>query len=129
MNPMKHDYTMAEFRAEHGVNGSADDHVTPRPTRVKSHGNTIVEVVPCGVHPLHAVKVRVNGSRSGCPMCEMQIESLCRSGAAPVKHATRVTSDHTRVVGCTCGWRTLPGTVDSDDAYAVHLALHRVVAP
>lgn len=43
------------------------------------HGNTIVFVVPCGVHPLHFVKIRANGSRSGCPMCESTIENLGRS--------------------------------------------------
>lgn len=129
MNPMKHDYTMAGFRAEmrrRGVNGSADDHVAPRPTRVKHHGNTIGEVVPCGVHPLHSVKVRANGSRSGCPMCEMQIESLCRATSSPRKHAPRIVLDHPRIVGCTCGWRTPLGTTDSDDVYAEHYALATV---
>jgi len=118
---MKHDYTMADFRAamrRHGVNGSADDR----------HGSTIVDVVSCGVHPLHSVKVRANGSRSGCPMCEMQIESLCRS-ASPTTHAPRITRDLTRIVGCTCGWRTPSGTTDSDDAYALHYALHAGVTP
>lgn len=43
------------------------------------HGRTIERVVACGVHPLHDVKVRANGARSGCPMCEMQIESLCHA--------------------------------------------------
>lgn len=43
------------------------------------NGNTIVRQVPCGVHPLHTVNVRRNGSRSGCPMCEMAIEDLTRS--------------------------------------------------
>lgn len=43
------------------------------------NGNTIETVVACGVHPLHYVKVRANGSRSGCPMCEMQIESICHA--------------------------------------------------
>jgi hypothetical protein len=46
----------------------------------KAHGNTIATIVPCGVHPLHEVKVRANGSRSGCPMCEMQIANICRMG-------------------------------------------------
>ena len=124
MTPMKHDYTMADFRAamrRHGVNDSADDHVTSRPLRAKSHGSTIVDVVSCGVHPLHSVKVRANGSRSGCPMCEMQIESLCRS-ASPATHAPRIVLDRPRIVGCACGWRTPPGTTDSDDAYALHVA-------
>ena len=48
----------------------------------KSHGTKIIEVVPCGVHPLHFVKVRASGARSGCPMCEMQIEDICRMGAS-----------------------------------------------
>ena len=101
---------------------------TARSTHVKSHGSTIIEVVPCGVHTLHFVKVRANGSRSGCPMCEMQIESLCRS-ASPTTHTPRIARDLTRIIGCTCGWRTFPGTTDSDDAYAVHLALHTAVTP
>ncbi len=45
----------------------------------KKHGNTIVGTAPCGVHPLHIVKIRVNGTRSGCSMCEMQIDDICRS--------------------------------------------------
>lgn len=48
----------------------------------KVHGKRIVEVVACGVHPLHGVKVRKSGARSGCPMCEMTIEQLCRTGAS-----------------------------------------------
>jgi Fe-S cluster biogenesis protein NfuA len=43
------------------------------------HGSTVIRTVPCGVHPLHDVKVRASGARSGCPMCEMTIEDLCRS--------------------------------------------------
>lgn len=43
------------------------------------NGNTIVRQLPCGVHPLHTVNVRKNGSRSGCPMCAMAIEDLTRS--------------------------------------------------
>lgn len=45
---------------------------------LKIHGSTITKIVPCGIHPLHFVKVRESGARSGCPMCEMQIEDLCR---------------------------------------------------
>ena len=37
-----------------------------------NHGNTIVAIIPCGVHPLHDVKVLASGARRGCPMCEMQ---------------------------------------------------------
>ena len=99
-----------------------------------THGNSIVEVVPCGVHPLHYVKVFVNGGRRGCPMCEMQIEDLCRS-LTPLPpadipgvhdHAPRISQDRTQIVGCTCGWRTPPGTQNSDDTYAVHVAISRI---
>ncbi len=83
---------------------------------------SIVAIVPCSIHPLHFVKVRTNGARSGCPMCEMQIEDICRS-FTNVKHAPRITLDKTRIVGCTCGWRTPPGTTDSDDAFATHVAI------
>ena len=44
----------------------------------KKHGNTIIEVIPCGVHPLHAVKVYASGARRGCPMCELTIEQMAR---------------------------------------------------
>ena len=102
-----------------------------------SHGNTIVEVIPCGVHPLHLVKVRASGARDGCPMCEMQIEDVCRSFTPPrtplpprdVQHAPQMTQDlvglglWTRIVGCTCGWRTPLGTTDSDNAFASHVAI------
>jgi hypothetical protein len=44
-----------------------------------THGNTIVEVISCGVHPLHDVQVRANGSRAGCPMCERSIEAIGRA--------------------------------------------------
>ena len=138
---MKHDYTMDEFRAEmrrRGVYKEAypnrwkGSQLTSKP-RVpkisapkKAHGSSIVQIVPCGVHPLHAVKVLASGSRSGCPMCEMQIESLCRSAAGPATrdHAPWITLDCTRIVGCTCGWRTPPGA-DSDDAYIEHVTVLR----
>ena len=47
--------------------------------RDQVNGNTVVRTVACGTHPLHDVKVRANGARSGCPMCEMAIEDLCRN--------------------------------------------------
>ena len=92
-----------------------------------AHGSAIVQLVPCGVHPLHFVKVRANGARSGCPLCAMQIEALCRAGLTrePRDHAPRVTRDRTRIVGCTCGWRTPPGTTDSDDAFIEHATVLR----
>jgi len=94
----------------------------------------IVKVVPCGVHPLHFVKVHANGARSGCPMCAMQVEDLCRSftnapGTRAAEHAPRITLDRTRIVGCICGWRTPPGTTDSDDAFAVHVAIVKAGGP
>lgn len=90
------------------------------------HGSSIVEGVPCGVHPLHFVKVHASGSRRGCPMCEMQIEAVCRMAAGPTRdHAPLIARDRTRVVGCTCGWRTAPGTTDSDDAYVIHATVMR----
>lgn len=85
----------------------------------KVHGNTIIEVVPCAVHPLHLVKVRACGARSGCPMCEMQIESFCRGPRN--HHAPRITLDPPHIIGCTCGWRTPQGTTDSEDAYSWHV--------
>lgn len=54
------------------------------------HGNTVVRTVPCGVHPLHDVKVRASGARSGCPMCETQIEDLCRSMQSNPSMKTRM---------------------------------------
>lgn len=95
-------------------------------SNITVHGNTITEIVACGVHPLHFVKVRTNGSRSGCPMCEIRIEALCRStNPARPDHTPRISLDHTRITGCTCGWRTPPGTTDSDDAYSLHAAVMR----
>jgi hypothetical protein len=136
------DFTMDDFRAEmrrRGVPGGTTKQPSPPtpdpapdpdldPPRVEEeHGNTIVRLVPCGVHPLHSVKIRANGSRSGCPMCEMQIEDLCRVPAAPPRtprdHAPMITLGRTRISGCTCGWRTSPGTTDSDDAYSMHAAM------
>ena len=108
----------------------------PQVTRKKDHGNAIAKIVPCGVHPLHFVKVRASGARSGCPMCEMQIEDVCRSlGPPPAREQSR-RADHApvimrdrgiwvRVSGCTCGWRTPPDATDSDDAYAAHVAIAR----
>ena len=49
------------------------------PPPQRTHGLTIERVVACGVHPLHTVKVQANGARSGCTMCEMQIESICHA--------------------------------------------------
>lgn len=92
---------------------------------MKLHGSTTVEVIPCGAHPLHVVKVRASGARSGCPMCEMQIEDLCRSFTAsnPRDHSPQINRDASRIVGCTCGWRTPTGTANSDDVYAAHIAI------
>ena len=135
---MRTNYTMDDFRAEMRRRGVPDE---PRPQpkpqvqpprarkpKTTQHGATIVKLVPCGVHPLHLVKVRASGGRTGCPMCEMQIESMCRArpaAAPPRGHAPRVSGDLTRVVGCSCGWRTPPGATDSDDAYVEHATVLR----
>jgi hypothetical protein len=39
------------------------------------------------------------------------------------KHAPLSTIDRARIVGCTCGGGTPPGTTDSDDALVTHVAL------
>ncbi len=126
------DFTMHDFHTEmqrRGVYGAPRE---PQTKPSPQHGNTIVRTVSCGVHPLHSVKVRANGSRSGCPMCEMQIESLCHVPANPVQrshaprdHAPRISIDRSRITGCTCGWTTPPGTTDSDDAYVAHVTVLR----
>jgi len=101
-----------------------------------NHGNAIAKIVPCGVHPLHLVNVRANGSRAGCPMCDMQIEDLCRSlaskrpappprGQTPREHRPLINPERAQIVGCACGWRTPPGTTDSDDAYVEHATVAR----
>ena len=135
---MKTNYTMDDFRAEMRRRGVPDE---PRPlaqppvrqprartTKTAPHRATIVKHVPCGVHPLHIVKVLASGARSGCPMCEMQIELMCRARPAvapPRGHSPQVSADLTRIVGCSCGWRALPGTTDSDDAYVEHATVLR----
>lgn len=43
--------------------------------------------------------------------------------AKPQEHTPRITLDATMIVGCACGWRTPPGTTDSDDAFASHCAI------
>ena len=128
---MKRDYTMNDFRNEMQRRGVKEPPpVQKQPARAAKkevHGGAIVKVVPCGVHPLHSVKVRASGARSGCPMCEMQIEAMCRRrpSSTPHGHAPRIALDRTRIVGCTCGWLTPPGTADSDDAYIEHATVMR----
>lgn len=36
--------------------------------------------------------------------------------------------DHgaTRILSCVCGWRTPPGTTDSDDAFSTHVAISTI---
>jgi hypothetical protein len=126
-----HDYTMDDFHAEMRRREAAKMKTKTRPRGPAAaplpppnkpvHGNTIIKVVPCGVHPLHSVKVHMNGSHSGCPMCDAQIEDVCRS--LKQQHTPLIAQDRTWIVGCTCGWRTPPGTTDSDDAFAMHGAI------
>ena len=52
---------------------SVEDHISS-----KSSSGRTTELVPCSVHPLHTVRVRADGSRSGCSMCEANIEDLIR---------------------------------------------------
>ena len=138
---MKRDYTMNDFHTEmrrRGVHNHPQDaaQTAPKPapqvakkkvTKKKEHGGAIVQIVPCGVHPLHLVKVRASGARSGCPMCEMQIETMCRTrpSSTPRGHAPLMALDRPRIVGCTCGWRTPPGTPDSEDVYIEHATVMR----
>lgn len=108
--------------------------VDPEAVNTKAHGNKVLKIVPCGVHPLHLVKRRANGAHSGCPMCEMQIEDLCRSLSGesapkdqptPRDHRPRINREMTMIVGCTCGWRTPPDTTDSDTAWIEHVTVAR----
>ncbi|HSX22386.1 MAG TPA: hypothetical protein VLE97_06375 [Gaiellaceae bacterium] len=159
---MTHDYTMDDFREEMRRRGVYKESY-PRRGRVPServqvkklvaawkpvlrppvsttresvHGNTIAGIAPCAVHPLHLVKIRANGARAGCPMCEMQLEDLCRSFSSEPpnpspsrsdvrEHSPRIATDRTRIVGCSCGWRTPPGTPDSEEAYVEHVTVRR----
>lgn len=69
------------------------------------HVNTIVFTVPC--------------------------EALCRVPTTPTSstkqgHSPMLKLDHApRIIGCTCGWRTPPGTTDFDDAYVAHATVLR----
>jgi hypothetical protein len=52
------------------------------------------------------------------------------SGHSPLITRDNVHFEWTRIIGCTCGWRTPPNTADSDDALAMHVAttnIHRKV--
>jgi hypothetical protein len=47
--------------------------------------------------------------------------SFAESEALPCQPLIAV--DMTRIVGCACGWQPPTGTTDSDDAFAVHVAV------
>lgn len=128
---MSSDYTMDDFRAEMHRRGIHAEPSASRASRAREHGNAIGQILPCAVHPLHAVKIRASGARTGCPMCEMQIQDLCSSlSSKPAdpppspprarEHAPRITNDRTRIVACACGWRTPAGAPDSEEAYIEH---------
>lgn len=40
------------------------------------------------------------------------------------EHAPRITPDRERILGCTCGWRAPTHGANSEDAIAMHVALH-----
>jgi len=46
-------------------------------------------------------------------------------GVPSPEHTPRIILDRARIIGCTCGWRTPPGTADSDDTYAARAAFIR----
>jgi hypothetical protein len=52
---------------------------TPKTNQQLADEEALTRTLPCGVHPQHHVKVRADGSRSGCPMCEDAIADLTRS--------------------------------------------------
>jgi len=80
------------------------------PTASSDHGGTIVRTVACGVHPL---------------LCRTFTEPPPEPKTTSREHSPRITLDRTRIVGCTCGWRTPPGTADSEDAYIEHVTVLR----
>lgn len=41
------------------------------------------------------------------------------------KHAPRISLDLTRIIGCTCGWRTPSHVSDSDTAFSWHASIAR----
>ena len=67
----------------------------------------------------------------GCTMDDFRKELLrgielpAKSGARR-EHAPLITLDLTRILGCTCGWRTPLEATDSDVTYTVHATIARV---
>ena len=59
---------------------------------------------------------------------------MSRDNTHAPRHAPLITKDlngvdmggWVRVVGCTCGWRTPHGPIDSDKAFAWHVAIIKV---
>jgi hypothetical protein len=59
-------------------------------------------------------------------LCKHHLDELSAAiGSAATRHEPRIVLDRTRIVGCTCGWQTPPGTTDSDGAFAAHVAIIR----
>jgi hypothetical protein len=48
-----------------------------------------------------------------------------REGVPGDEHVPRIMLDKPRIVSCACGWKTPPGTTDSDDAWVAHVAIAR----
>ena len=93
---MKRDYTMDDFRNEMQRRGMYEDAYPdrlkgartaptqpPRTAKKKVHGGAIIKVVPYGVHPLHSVKVRASGARSGCPIARCRSRRCAARVPAP----------------------------------------------
>jgi hypothetical protein len=63
--------------------------------------------------------------RPSCPICTEPMWyvgfSFAESEALPCQPLIAV--DRTRIVGCACGWQPSTDTADSDDAFAVHVAV------
>lgn len=49
-------------------------------------------------------------------------DAMRRRGHAPI-----LDLDRTFISGCTCGWKTPPGSTDSDDTFALHYACVRAL--
>ena len=76
--------------------------------------------------------------RPACPICKQSMRyggwnfsdaDLDESPSENPQHLPRISLDHPRIVGCTCGWHPPPKTENSDDAFATHVAIASAGSP
>lgn len=93
-----------------------------------THGSRdrVLEPKPWGGHDDDYRATRA-ADHAVCAEIDRRLPIPRRMRSSAAGHSPIATADMARITGCTCGWKTLPGTTDSDTEFTRHVIVIRAL--